>query len=427
MIANIHQYTYKQQDTAASYNSTVEYDELHPDGYEFDSPKGQIASRFAIERNCQPRSTKQLVLKAAKLVSRNHHSENLRMSCKRYGTDSVLSMLEAPEKLGLPTQDGWQIQTPRVLVFSGESTSEIKEGSNLFLRASEFLDLEIARLTPSKEILTQAFLAEEERSLNKYLACLKPRNLIFQLVEILDSTNLEELDSTSLLELVTRSKHHSAAFQIYFQRITSVSKKLTNMIISIIPDLVQEKFGCQFLRRVAVQSDEVMQVLCKYCIQSFVQLSTNEYSSRVMQTLAVVQPVFRSKCLEAIYHFWGILTCRAPVYFLLEVCLKSSVNTEEQFRRVGTRLLEAAKRANDNKPLRKISCLYLQYCNKEDLIKMSYHFKIAFAATDDKLSRKMMEILQGRNGLPVSQSTHLSTRPEGPFAPQLANRARPTC
>jgi hypothetical protein len=285
------------------------------------------------------------------------------------------------------------------------------ERSYLFISASEFRDL--TRLRPSKDIMTQSFMAEEERSLNKYLAGLKPRNLIFQLVQTLDSTDLEELDPSSLLGLVTQSKHHTAALQIYFQRISSLSKKLTNMIISIIPNLVQEKFGCQFLRRVAVQSDGVMQVLCRYCIQSFVQLSTNEFSSRVMQTLATVQPVFRIKCFEAICEFWDILACRAPVYFLLEVCVKASSNRDEAFKRVGTRLLESAKRANENKPLRKISCLYLQHCDKDDLTKLGIHFREAFAASDDKLSRKLKEVLQGRSGLLTTQSIPIPTRPEG--------------
>jgi hypothetical protein len=418
MIANNHQYTYKQQDTAASYNSTVEYEELHLDGYGFERAINHVAKRFTIDRSYQPRSTKQLVLKAAKLVSLNHHPENLCLSYNRLRLGLPQNQLLTSETPVWQAPKTRQFKFPPIEGFFAESGSEIKEKSYLFLSASEFLD--ITRLRPSKDIMTQSFLAEEERSLNKYLAGLKPRNLIFQLVESLDSTDLEEINPSLLLELVTRSKHHSAAFQIHFQRMSTVSKKLTNMIISIIPNLVQEKYGCQFLRRVVVQSDEAMQVLCKFCIKCFVQLSTNEYSSRVMQTLAVVQPLFRLKCLEAICHFWGILTCRAPVYFLLEVCLKSSHNTEEAFRRVGNRLLESVKRANENKPLRKISCLYLQYCDKDDLLKLSDQFKNAYAPNEDKLSRKMKDILQERNGMSPNQSTQATIRPEGPFSPHLA-------
>jgi hypothetical protein len=418
MIANIDQFTYKHQDTSASYNSTVEYEELHLDSCGFSRSGGQSPCGLALQFSSQPRSTKQLVLKAAKLVSRNHQAENICLSYRRSRAEPVARKLEAPEKL---VQEAGPIESPLSEGYSGLLGSDLKERSYLFLSASEFLD--IAGLRLSKEILTQSFMAEEERSLNKYLAGLKPRNLIYQLVQSIDSTGLEGLDSSSLLELVTRSKHHSAALQIYFQRMSGVSKKLTNMIISIIPHLVQEKFGCQFLRRVVVQSDEAMQVLCRYCISSFVQLSTNEYSSRVMQTLAVVQPLFRSKCLEAICHFWGILSCRAPVYFLLEVCLKASVNTEEAFRRVGNKLLESAQRANENKPLRKISCLYLQHCHGDDLAKLSHHIRQAFAATDDKLSRKMNDVLQARYGLSTIQPAQATIKPEGLFAPQLASRA----
>jgi hypothetical protein len=222
-------------------------------------------------------------------------------------------------------------------------------------------------------------------------------------VEGLSSIDLENLDALSLLDLVTKSKFHSAAFQVYLQS-SSPSKKLTNMIISNINRLVQEKYGCHLLRRLAVTSDRLMLILCRMSLEHFFLWSTNEYSSRVMQTLAAVQPFFRNQYLDMICDNWSELYQQVPIYYLLEICLKNSNNSELAFQRVGKMLLESADSLKENKAYKKLLGLYLEHCSTEELTVFYTHLKFELELAnriEDKYYFCMLRTLFKRNFLPA--------------------------
>ena len=410
MIANIHQYTYKQQDTAASYNSTVEYEELHLAGYEFARISDHPVKDLAREKINLAASTKIFALQMTKRISSNHYPANLRLTT----TAKDLSHLRSTD------QEAGKIQFKREMCHKlldeqktrQRSSFEVgSDESNLSVRRNSYAQIiseenkiNVA-LKTSKEILTPAFKAEREKSLQKYLSSLKPKSVLRSLVDGLISTDLENLDASSLLSLVTQTKLHSAAFQVYLQN-SRPSKKLTNMIISNIHLLVQEKYGCHLLRRLAVKSDRLMLVLCRKSLEQFVLWSTNEYSSRVMQTLASVQPFFRNQCMDVICDHWSELYQQVPIYYLLEICLKNSKNSDLAFKRVGNQLLKFANSLSENKALKKLLGLYLEYCDIEELT-LFYHllrFETELASRlDDKHYFFMLRTFFKRNFLPVKK------------------------
>ena len=223
------------------------------------------------------------------------------------------------------------------------------------------------QLRSSRELLTESFIHTRQKSLEKYLSSVRPKRVLGNLLQKLNQTNLEIQTPNLLCKMMTESKVSAAAFQMLFYQRFELSQQLTALMVSLVPHLLLDKFGCHVLRRVCLASDQVMRSICDLTTSQFCTYSKNEHSSRVMQTLAAVQPLFASACLNLVCLHWKTSVEEVPIYYLLSICLKHVENHTDAFQNIGLQLYSHKSDLLEFKYLKKILCIYLEFCKHTEV------------------------------------------------------------
>ena len=281
------------------------------------------------------------------------------------------------------------------------------------------------KLRPSGELLTEPFIQTRQKSLEKYLSSVRPKRVLGNLVQKLDQTPLEALAPGRLFKLMAETKLTAAAFQMLFYQTFELSPVLAERIVTLVPQLLQDKFGCHVLRRVSLASDRLMRVICDLTTSDFCAFGKNEHSSRVMQTLAASQPDFAAACLTNISTHWGLMSEEVPIYYLLSICLKHVDSRTEAFQRIGLRLYSHASDLFEFKHLKKILCVYLEYCEPSEISRF-YHdldFESAFKRRhQDKHMANLFKVLVQVRAFPAATGLLKEISSRDDFIPETIDR-----
>lgn len=119
------------------------------------------------------------------------------------------------------------------------------------------------------------------------------------------SRGLESLSDRALYDMCTKTKSISYEIQIFIQDCQAMWIPIVERrVINWIPNLLVDPFGNYVIQRLVVRSEEIRQATVRTCIQNLKAYAQNEFSSRVMQTLAESDPIFRRQIIAcASRHF----------------------------------------------------------------------------------------------------------------------------
>ncbi len=360
-------------------------------------------------------------------ISLNHHPDNLLFRVARTGKPSEVQ--ESSELGGSSfTPPERTMQGPRELRPSHHGSFIRKRVPST--QKAMICDIPApATSTPvllrsSRELLTEPFRHARQRSLEKYLTSVRPKRVLGNLLQRIKKMSLEELTPNQLFKLMTETKLSAAAFQVLFCQRFELSRVLAELLTSVAPQLLVDKFGCHVLRRVCLASDRLMQAVCELTITQFCIHSKNEHSSRVMQTLAAVHPQYATACLRLISLHWRVLVEEVAVYYLICTCLKLVDSHADAFQRIGLHLRSQESKVYEFKHLKKILCVYLEFCRPSEVSRF-YHgldFESEFKRRrQDKLMANILRVLVQVRAFPAAVSFFEEISSRGAFVSETVD------
>ena len=221
----------------------------------------------------------------------------------------------------------------------------------------------------------------------------------------------ENLTLREFAKTLLKSDSVIGAFQQFVDKLTTVPEGLENLAILSIETFVYHKYGCHIFRRLLPKSQKLTKATIDFCKKRLVELSTQEYSSRVLQQLVILDPQFRDTTLRKFCIKLTLLTRNLSAIFLLTACLKHSPNTNPMILEIGDQLHRSVVLNQLPRFTKRVLVSYVEYCT-EDRLDQFYHalgFETSFASTfNDKYMVYIFRLFLIR-GYQTAQSTFLES------------------
>lgn len=192
--------------------------------------------------------------------------------------------------------------------------------------------------------------------------------------EVLDSAISQTYDRIKpfierkdFAKLCMSEKEISVSFQAYIE---SCSEEEVNQICSWVytnmSQMIVHQYGNYIVQKLIKRSPSFLKTVTSYCQTRFFDLASNEFSSRVMQTLVEMSKEFRTFCLKSFKSDLSNFAQSISAVFLLSVAIRCSPSDAE-YSFVKDALLRNTKKWLGNKYLKRIIVSYLQNCSPQGL------------------------------------------------------------
>ena len=159
-------------------------------------------------------------------------------------------------------------------------------------------------------------------------------------------------------------------FQQYIESCSpSIFDGLAQLISQDMSFLIRHEFGCYVVQRVLQRSSEDIIGLEKMCKENFIELSFNEYSSRVLQIMIKKDKEFRKFAFESLKDKLGICSDSISVVFLIAVAIENSENACE-YAHIKRNILEKMDQIIHSKFLKRLVVVLIENLPMQDLDQM---------------------------------------------------------
>ncbi len=149
------------------------------------------------------------------------------------------------------------------------------------------------------------------------------------------------LSPRDFVSLATDRRLSSTALQLFVEQ-EGCSAGLLSLLEASKAELIRDKLGCHVVRRAIPKSQAFASSLAQLVQPSIVELACNEYSSRVLQALALADPSFACSFLRSFLDHWKQLSGHISAVFLFSVCLQLLPKPDPTAVAVGEQLLQLA-------------------------------------------------------------------------------------
>lgn len=174
------------------------------------------------------------------------------------------------------------------------------------------------------------------------------------------------MNAEAFRALICSDKHRSVRFQTYVQFCpTETLNHVSDRVIADLEYLMKHEFGNYLVQRLVKRDALLSKTVEDCCRTNFVDLASNEYSSRVMQTMLAQSDAFRLFALDSLRSNMRLCFSQMSVVFLLSMSIgiaKSDAEisfvrdyiisdiqntfSSKFFKRVGISFLEKASQAD---------------------------------------------------------------------------------
>src|SRR3990167_8287702 len=194
--------------------------------------------------------------------------------------------------------------------------------------------------------------------------------------EVLEFENPQQQKVEVLVKKAIESKRASVIFQKYLEQYRpSDVAYLTIALKELVPQLIVHAFGSYILQKLCMLSPTFKQFVIDYCFKNLLQLSSNEYSSRVMQILAENIASFR-RCLfkDAAENFTVAMRSMSWV-LLLSACVRAAQSSDE-YEDLLTKMTSNPQQRTDSKTyFFKLVVSVVRVCSPQSLSRIYHAFR----------------------------------------------------
>jgi len=207
---------------------------------------------------------------------------------------------------------------------------------------------------------------QRESSLEKYLVQIEDQSHLQEMLTFICNIKWTSLRTSDFLKLATSGKTSSASIQAFIED-TPVSHELVSIVNKSREVLIKDRFGCHVLRRMLTKSPYLFTQIKRLTLARFVEMASNECSSRVMQFIAVQDEHYRKNCIELFVSNWKRVITHVASNYLLSVCLKHTDNSSDAFKSIGAALYSKRHSLLEVKYDKRILVTYIEYCREPHL------------------------------------------------------------
>lgn len=192
----------------------------------------------------------------------------------------------------------------------------------------------------------------------------------------LTNTDFSKLDADQSIDLITKNKRISLAFQQFAWTCwLGQFPELSESIIKGIERLMLHPLGNYILQKILVRDTKIRRAAEELCKDKFNWLCTDQYASRVIQKLIELSPHFRIFATDFFrQNAWKFIDSMPAVYLLVSV-IKCSENDDE-ISFIEDMIRHHLADIIACKYLKRIIVMYLSKVNKEKLPYLFALFKL---------------------------------------------------
>jgi hypothetical protein len=186
----------------------------------------------------------------------------------------------------------------------------------------------------------------------------------------------QQHDIQILMTKAMESKETSVVFQCYLEKYTSEDiKYLTSTLDHHVSQLIVHPFGSYILQKLCQIDAKFKHILIDFCMANLTFLSSNEYSSRVMQVIAENTESFRLRLFrDAADNFSAAIRSMSWV-LLLSACVRAAQKSEEYDEPLFKMTQNAHQRADSKTYYFKLVVSVVRVCSQQALGKLYQAFR----------------------------------------------------
>lgn len=227
----------------------------------------------------------------------------------------------------------------------------------------------IQTLSPSKDA---GLITADETPQSSARKSKKTRRSFDSMVEDCEAVLLSEgdvlkLTPSDILRLTTGNKDDALALQIFAENCTpQASEHLVSCLSQYLGEVSGHPTGNFVVQKLIRSNPNFAEKVSAYCRADFSRLSTNEFSSRVMQCLIETNSSFRKFALAHFREDLETYTQTFAAAFLVSVAVRCADNDEERDLLSST-LAIAPKRWLARKYFKRVLVAYISVCSEPAL------------------------------------------------------------
>jgi hypothetical protein len=176
----------------------------------------------------------------------------------------------------------------------------------------------------------------------------------------------EAVSDGQFLAWTTENLTNSTALQHYFVEHRAPAG-LIGLLVKNARRLLVSKFGCHLIKTLLSKSDQLFDHLSLLVMSSFEAMCSDQFASKVVQSMAESSFSFRVLCIEKICECWDRIYTYISTTYLLTYCLKNTPADSAQFKHVGQCLLDRIDSISRNKYNKRFLVSYLEACPPNQL------------------------------------------------------------
>lgn len=202
--------------------------------------------------------------------------------------------------------------------------------------------------------------------------CLAERNPI----QVQEFENPQCQSLNVLIYKATESKEASVVFQRYMEGYSPAELNyLTSALQNSMPSLISHAFGSYIIQKLCLLSQPFKLIVIDYCLYNMIELSSNEYSSRVMQVLAENIPGFRIKLFREAAANFSVAMRSMSWVLLLNACVRAAQSSTEYQDLLVKLCLNPQQRTDSKTYYFKLVVSIVRVCSPEALTQLYHAFR----------------------------------------------------
>lgn len=189
--------------------------------------------------------------------------------------------------------------------------------------------------------------------------------------------NLASVGKKEFLFLCTDNKFQSKAVQTILESGPSNQQQaILSHCYASWPDLLKDKYGNYIVQQAVSTSVEFRLFLEQKCVADLDAMAANEYSSRVMQSLARESASFRRTALLWLSNRLELLIDNLPSVFLLTASIQAVTDPSDLACLRQSLFKETSRKVRDSRYFKRIVMSFAEKCSFADLDSVYYCFDL---------------------------------------------------
>lgn len=350
-----HQYTYiqKEQNIAVSneHSSIRKYTDSEPrivDTSDHISLRSSRYERIGWYKGQQ----KKMMLDSHGGVMRNHFGNNIVFRINRQGlvceNQPRVAMLES-------------------IRIDSKNRSKLKQGEKEDVFSSNQVVFSPNHSKSNAEDDSNGGKSHEKNIMKEKINKISQSAEYLEALSYFEQLDWDEVSNQQFLIMATDNLQSSTALQKYIQSEENPPMGLLRLVVSCIDGLLPNKFGCHIVRSALLKSQELMDCLKAIIGSNFIFMCSNQFSNKVLQSMAETDQLYRDICLKYIVKDWEQIKLFISSNYLLSVCLKLTPNDNMHFKMIGKALMERLNTLTKDKFNKRFLTSYIEYCPQTEL------------------------------------------------------------